>query len=610
MSEPRRRAIRPGELLAVDPKSIQAGPEAFFWLFAAPIAMNERCGPEGDIAVVRINGPMEHHRDAYADSYESILERVRDAMTGEDVAKADAMAHQWDDDYQPADAAPPRAVVLRIDSPGGVVSGLNECVRSLAKLKAEHGLPLVAYIDEMAASAAYALCCACDEVALPPSGIAGSIGVISTMVSQVERDKKDGLEFRILTSGARKADGHVHAPISDAAVAAETKRVERLAGQYFKMVEGARGISVAQVRSYEAGIFLGRDAVKASLANVVSSWDDFLADLDSAQSGTTGVAGPGGSGNVTPTRATLGGTTRHSMNATLSALIRQTKAQIASETDAIRKADLTKALGTYEASLAAYKKANPGPASKTTKVIEHKEKHTSDDPPPPDGDDDGGDDSEDEEESEEEGGNETDRSDTPGSDEEDEEEEEAEEEEAAASSEEEESEEESKKSAKKVAAALYSVARKATGRKGSAVVGALSAIVAKAERHDALAKDVAALKAGEASRKRDAAIDVSLARKCISPAEAKTLRTKKPSFVTDYLSMRTKPLVSSVEGGSAQPNGRAAQDVDPQAMEMIEAAVQASGAKGAEAQAALRAQLVLNHREGIAARANGAGSRY
>ena len=87
------------------------------------------------------------------------------------------------------------------------------------------GNQIVSIVDELAASAAYGVCCAARRVLAPPSAIVGSVGVISTMVSLADRDAREGVAFRIITSGKRKADGHLHMPISEDAVRAETRRL-------------------------------------------------------------------------------------------------------------------------------------------------------------------------------------------------------------------------------------------------------------------------------------------------------------------------------------------------------------------------------------------------
>jgi ClpP class serine protease len=190
-ARPEARYVKPGEALAMAPSALHSGPKGFFWLFGGGSKGSER---REDVAIVHVRDGLEHHDDSWgSDNYESILKRVTDAMSGADDLKSRKRARQeliwstrYDEGYvepEPcAPATPPSAVVLCLDSPGGVVSGLNETVKALQKLQRDSGIPLVAYVNEMAASAAYALACACDEIICPPSAILGSIGVISTIV--------------------------------------------------------------------------------------------------------------------------------------------------------------------------------------------------------------------------------------------------------------------------------------------------------------------------------------------------------------------------------------------------------------------------------------------
>lgn len=137
---------------------------------------------------------------------------------------------------------------------------------------------MTAFVDEMATSAAFGLACTCDEIIVPGSGFVGSIGVISTMVSYAENMAKLGIQCVVITSGARKADGHPNVPISDGAQKAERQRVDDLAKDFFKMASKARGLSVDEVRGFEAGLFVGKRAVRAGLADAVMNWSD-LAEM-------------------------------------------------------------------------------------------------------------------------------------------------------------------------------------------------------------------------------------------------------------------------------------------------------------------------------------------
>jgi ClpP class serine protease len=252
--------VSPGEAWAIDPRAVMGGPEAFFFLFGPTIKETERIG---DVAIIYLNGPLDHHIGGCGDSYEALLDRFDDAIDG-------------------GEAGPPSAIVLKVDSPGGKVAGLNAtCARMTATARGL-GIKMYSYPNEMAASAAYALSCACDEIIVPDSAIVGSIGVISTLVDVTKMDRQDGVRFEFITSGARKTDGHPHAPIDAGAIAAERKRVDILAQQFFSMVKAARGLSIGTISGYQAGIFLGKQAVDAGLADDCMSWEDCLAYIKTA----------------------------------------------------------------------------------------------------------------------------------------------------------------------------------------------------------------------------------------------------------------------------------------------------------------------------------------
>jgi len=509
-------------MLAIDPSRLleSSSPRAFFWLFGGGSPMNER---RGDVALVHVRGALDHHADSWGENYESILQRVESAMTGQDTVEAHERAHRWDEDFQPIEAEKPAAVVMCIDSPGGVVSGLNETVRKLKLLSKTHGVRLVAYVNEMAASAAYALCCACDEVIAPPSAIIGSIGVISTMASVAARNKAEGIDVRLITSGARKADGHVHAPITDAAVEAERGRVEKLAADFFRIASEARNLSVDAIRKLEAGIYLGRDARKRRLIDAVMGLDEAVAALSKAA--PTPEPEEAG-GNETDRRANFPldstthtksrsdssrrGTTRATHEANmpvqLDALIQKTQAALAAETNPKRRAELA---------------ADLARQMKTAAECD------------PDDDDDG---EEDEDEK---------KSKKASAAKKMEEAAEEEEEKKAAKSkkggESEEEEEEEEESAKAIAALVY----KQTGMRGSAALGALAATFSRLESVEA---DTAALKAKAAEDEKSSLIAKAV--KYVPKSQIKWLETQSLKVVRGFVEQACKgaPMVVTAEG--------------------------------------------------------------
>ncbi len=583
----KRRAVRPGEALAIDAKGLRQGPDALeFILWPTPVAVNEVAG---DTCIVHVRGPLEHHAEEWADSYDAIRQRVAMALA-EDVS----------------------AVVLRIDSPGGVVSGLNETVFMLRAMSATADKPLIAFVDEMAASAAYALCCACSEVYLPPSAITGSIGTISTMASQARADEKAGIDFVTIASGARKADGHVHMPISDAAIAAEQRRVDALAQQFFKLVSGARpGLSAKDIEAFQAKLFLGKEAVRALVADDVLSWDGLMARLsDSATAAPVNkkaLAKPVTTGSTLAQHGTAQrGARQEDDPMTLQALIRKTEAKLKAETDPKKRASLTANLAAFRTSLKAMTVPMAG-FKKTEKHVEHTKTEEADDEEEEEAEE-----SESEEEEEEEAaakGNETNRKEGDDGDEPDDDDKE----------DDDDDEESSKKGAKKAASALGSLrklAASAGGPQRDAMLGTLQAFEDQGKQLASIAAEHAAMKRARRAQEREALVTEALAGKYkgkhvggprVSKADAKWLRSQTLAVVSSYLENRRTAVVFTEEGDIRVPADAGASSAGgftSEQMRMFEEASQASGGKlTVEA-------LIKNYRERQAALNGAAEGRY
>lgn len=589
---PVARFVKNGEMLAIRRNHLHQGPQGFFWMMGSGLKASERLG---DVAIVYVRGELDHHEDPYGcqESYENILKKMQAALSGQDCVDRHKLEHlkaNYGDEagYEPIEAVPPKTVIVCIDSPGGVVAGLNETVFAIQKLrKANPNVSVVAYCNEMAASAAYALACACEEIICPRSAVIGSIGVISTMISQARKNERDGYDVRLLTSGARKADGHPHTPITDAAEAAEMGRVQKLALSFWKLASKARGLPVSTIKSYEAGIFLGMDAKSRGLVDAVMSFDDVLLGA-----GETTPEDPivKAGGNQTDRRVNTEKvsitpqSTEAAMPIALAALIKKTEAAVAKEKD-------PKKLSALLASLEAYKK--------TEKHIEHTKSEEGDD-----GDDDSDDDKDKDEDDESEDSEESSSEDEkkmskkaefpPKKDgEEDDEDEEDDEEESE------------EKSAKAALAAVQAI----TGMKGKKALGALQAIAATAAN---TAADVAALKKASAGRDK-AALIASAKGKHLTPKEATWLGTQKMSVVQGFVEMRKKAGVivntddsTLIKPKYSQPGTE--ESLPSETIKLIDDAVSASGAHDPKAfRAALVEAHLKAHTERLRSASNGVG---
>jgi signal peptide peptidase SppA len=98
-----------------------------------------------------------------------------------------------------------RAVALVINSPGGSPVQSRQIYLRIRQLAAEKKLPVLVFVEDVAASGGYMIACAGDEIFCDPSSILGSIGVVGGTFGFQDLIKKIGVERRLYTAGAHKA---------------------------------------------------------------------------------------------------------------------------------------------------------------------------------------------------------------------------------------------------------------------------------------------------------------------------------------------------------------------------------------------------------------------
>ena len=148
-----------------------------------------------------------------------------------------------------------RAVALLVNSPGGspVQSALIAGrIRSLAE---EKGLPVLAFVEDLAASGGYWLACAADEILADPCSIVGSIGVVSAGFGFTEAIGRLGVERRVHSTGPRKALLDPFRPEQAGDVALLEEIQAEILARFIAHVRGRRG---AKLRGTDAELFDGR----------------------------------------------------------------------------------------------------------------------------------------------------------------------------------------------------------------------------------------------------------------------------------------------------------------------------------------------------------------
>src|SRR4051812_13513377 len=97
------------------------------------------------------------------------------------------------------------AVALVINSPGGSPAQSHLIMRRIRSLAEEKDIPVIAFVEDVAASGGYMIACAADEIVADPSSILGSIGVVGATFGFARLIEKIGVERRIYASGLNKA---------------------------------------------------------------------------------------------------------------------------------------------------------------------------------------------------------------------------------------------------------------------------------------------------------------------------------------------------------------------------------------------------------------------
>ena len=161
------------------------------------------------------------------------------------------------------------AILLDIDSPGGEVAGCFAFAEKLGKMRGTK--PIVAFANEMACSAAYAIAASCDAVMTTPTGQVGSIGVWTMLVDMTKGMSKNGIEVTMIRAGDRKARGGPYETADDATFAKLQAWVDETWDIFAAHVAAHRPISKSAVLALEGDWFTGSDALDLGLVDAVDT---------------------------------------------------------------------------------------------------------------------------------------------------------------------------------------------------------------------------------------------------------------------------------------------------------------------------------------------------
>lgn len=219
----------------------------------------EPAASEPSVAVLDLSGPIIPKANLMSQmsggtSIERFRGAFREALASEDV----------------------KAIVLNIDSPGGSVEQIPEMGAEI--LAARGQKPIVAQANTWAASGAYWIASAADEIVVTPSGEVGSIGVYSAHDDISGAQEKLGIKKTLVKAGKYKVEANPWEPLGDEAKAEMQRKVDAYYDMFVAAVATGRGVSDETVREDfgQGRMLMSSEAVAAGLADRVGTLDETL----------------------------------------------------------------------------------------------------------------------------------------------------------------------------------------------------------------------------------------------------------------------------------------------------------------------------------------------
>ncbi len=162
----------------------------------------------------------------------------------------------------------PKAVALVINSPGGSAVQSALIAARIRRLADETKLPVLGFVEDVAASGGYWLATAADEIFVDANSIVGSIGVISAGFGLHEVLARNGIERRVYTSGKSKSQLDPFRPENPEDVARLRGLQDQIHQNFIAQVKDRRGTKLAEDDSLFTGEFwVGTTAVDLGLVD-------------------------------------------------------------------------------------------------------------------------------------------------------------------------------------------------------------------------------------------------------------------------------------------------------------------------------------------------------
>ncbi|MDH5173940.1 MAG: signal peptide peptidase SppA [Elusimicrobiota bacterium] len=167
-----------------------------------------------------------------------------------------------------------KAVVLRINSPGGSVGAVQEIYEEVNRLK-EKGKKVVVSMGDVGASGAYYVACAADKIVANPGTITGSIGVLMSLGNMEELFRKVGIKVEVIKRGKHKDIGSLSREMTPEERKLLQGVIDDAYDQFLQAVMEGRNLKKREAEKIAQGqVFTGRQAKNLGLIDEIGNFQD------------------------------------------------------------------------------------------------------------------------------------------------------------------------------------------------------------------------------------------------------------------------------------------------------------------------------------------------
>lgn len=166
-------------------------------------------------------------------------------------------------------------IVFDISSGGGEAFNCFQTADAIRKMADDNEVYLISYVQDCAASAAYALCVMSDEVIAHPQGQVGSVGVLIALMNNSKALDKAGFSRTFITAGANKIPFDANGEFREEFLASLQEQVNELYGEFVAHVAKYTGLSEEEIKATEASMFRANKALELGLINSIMTNEEF-----------------------------------------------------------------------------------------------------------------------------------------------------------------------------------------------------------------------------------------------------------------------------------------------------------------------------------------------